>query len=109
VSVGGPQLGIVEALSAQPAFVLAGPAGPGPIDTAVPQQERLQPPASPATVIDQIGAGAAQIPDRLLPSGGDADGDQLAGAVQPSQPPAVAPVGLDLVTDRSWVREGAIT
>jgi hypothetical protein len=68
----------------------------------VAQQEGLQPSASPAAVIDQISAGAAQVPDRLLPRGGDADGDQLAGAVQPGQAPAVAPVGLDLVADCSW-------
>jgi hypothetical protein len=82
--------------------VLAGPAGPSAIDTAVAQQEGLQPSASPAAVIDQVGAGAAQVPDRLLPRGGDADGDQLPGAMQPGQPPAVAPVGLDLVPGRSW-------
>jgi hypothetical protein len=81
VAEGGLQLGIVEALGAQPALVLAGPAGPGPIDTAVAQQEGLQPSAGPAAVIDQVGPGAAQVPDRLLTRGGDADGDQLAGAV----------------------------
>jgi hypothetical protein len=32
--------------------------------------------------------------------GGDADTDQLPGAVQPGQPPAVTLVGLDLVTRR---------
>jgi hypothetical protein len=48
----------------------------------VAQQEGLQPAAGPAAVIDQISAGSAQVPDGLLASGGDADGDQLAGAVQ---------------------------
>jgi hypothetical protein len=42
----------------------------------------------------QVGAGAAQVPDHLLPEGGDVDGDQLVGAVQAGQPAAVAPVGL---------------
>jgi hypothetical protein len=37
------------------------------------------------------------------------DGDQLAGAVQPGQPPAVAPVGLDLVAGALGISEGAIT
>ena len=103
---------VVEPLGAQPALVLAGPAGTGAIDAAVPQQERLQPSAGAAAVVDQVGAGTAQIPDRLLARGGDADGDQLAGAVQPCQAAAVAPVGLDLVAGRSrderW-RDGAIT
>jgi hypothetical protein len=94
VGEGGLQPGVVEVLGAQPALVLAGPAGPGPIDATVPQQEGLQPSASPAAVVDQVGAGPAQVPDRFLASGGDADGDQLAGAVQPRQPPAVASVGL---------------
>jgi hypothetical protein len=102
VAEGGLQLGVVEVLGAQPALVLAGPAGPGAVDATVPQQEGLQPPAGAAAVIDQVGAGAAQVPDRLLGRGGDADTDQLAGAVQPGQPPAVAPVGLDLVPDRPW-------
>jgi hypothetical protein len=83
VGEGGLELLVVEALGAQPAPVLAGPAGPGAIDTTVPEQQRLQPSASPAAVIDQVGACAAQIPDRLLVGFGDADGDQLAGAVQP--------------------------
>jgi hypothetical protein len=83
VAEGGLQLGVVKALGAQPALVLAGPAGTGAIDATMAQQEGLQPPAGPA-----------QVPDRLLARGGDADGDQLAGAVQPRQPPAVAPVGL---------------
>jgi hypothetical protein len=94
VGEGGLQLGVVEALGAQPALVFAGPAGPGAIDAAVAQQEGLQPSAGAAAVIDQVGAGAAQVPDGLLTRGGDADGDQLAGAVQPGQPAAVAPVGL---------------
>jgi len=100
VAEGGLQLVIVEALGAQPALVLAGPAGPGAIDATMPQEKGLQPPQGAAAVIDQVGPGPAQIPDRLLLSGGDADGDQLAGAVQPGQPPAVAPVGLDLIPSR---------
>jgi hypothetical protein len=36
----------------------------------------------------------------------DADGDQLAGAVQPRQPAAVAPVGLDLVAGCSRDERG---
>jgi hypothetical protein len=101
VAEGGLQLGVVEVLGAQPALVLAGPAGPSPVDPAVPQQEGLEPPASPAAVIVQVGAGPAQVPDRFLTRGGDADGDQLAGAVQARQAAAVAPVGLDLVPGRS--------
>jgi hypothetical protein len=94
VAEGGLQLGVVKALGAQPALVLAGPAGTGAIDATMAQQEGLQPPAGAAAVIDQVGPGPAQVPDRLLARGRDADGDQLAGAVQPGQPPAVAPVGL---------------
>jgi hypothetical protein len=106
VGEGGLQLGGVEVLGAQPALVFAGPAGPGTVDAAVAQEKGLQPPAGPAAVIDQVSAGAAQVPDRLLLWGGDADGDQLAGAVQPGQPPAVAPVGLDLVPGRSGDERG---
>ena len=94
VAEGGLQALVVELVGAQPALVLAGPTSPGAIDPAVPQEEGLQPPAGPAAVIDQIGPGPAQVPDRLLARGGDADGDQLAGPVQPGQPAAVAPVGL---------------
>jgi hypothetical protein len=54
----------------------------------------------PRAIFHQVGAGAAQVAHRFLPDGGDANGDQLAGAVQPGQPPAVTLVGLDLVTGR---------
>jgi hypothetical protein len=94
VGEGGLQLAVVKALGAQPAFVLAGPAGPGAIDATMAQQEGLQPSASPAAVIDRIGPGPAQIPDRFFMGFWDGDGDQFAGAVQPGQPPAVAPIGL---------------
>jgi hypothetical protein len=93
VAEGGLQLVVVEVLGAQPALVLAGPAGPGPLDPAVPQEEGLEPSASPAAVT-RPGAGAAQVPDRFSMGFWDADGDQLAGPVQPGQAPAVAPVGL---------------
>jgi hypothetical protein len=63
----------------------------------VAQQELAQPVPRPGEVFDHVGAGAAQIPHRLLLGAGDADSDQLTGAVQPGQPPAVTPVGLDLV------------
>jgi hypothetical protein len=83
---------------------------PGPVDAAVAQQEGLQPSAGPAAVIDQVGAGATQVPDRFLARGGDADGDQLAGPVQPDQPAAVAPVGLGPCRrPLGGMREGAIT
>jgi hypothetical protein len=103
VGEGGLQLGVVEPLGAQPALVLAGPAGPSAVDTAVPQQQRLQPPAGTASVVDQVGPGAAQIPDRLLARIRDADGDQLAGAVQPRQAAAVTPAAARGISD------GAIT
>jgi hypothetical protein len=34
-------------------------------------------------VLDQVGAGSAQVPHRFLGDGRDADSDQFAGAVQP--------------------------
>jgi hypothetical protein len=49
---------------------------------------------------EQVGAGAAQVPHRLLGHGRDPDGHQLAGAMQPGQPPAVTAVGLDPVAGR---------
>jgi hypothetical protein len=106
VGEGGLQLGVVELLGAQPALVLARPAGAGAVDAAVAQQEGLQPSAGAAAVIDQVGAGAAQVSDRFFMGFWDADGDQLAGAVQPGQAPAVAPVGLDLVAGRSGDERG---
>ncbi len=56
--------------------------------------------ARPRAIFHHVGAGTAQIPDGLLLDGRDTNGDQLAGAVQPGQPPAVTLVGLDLVTWR---------
>ena len=61
------------------------------------QQELAEPVPRPGEVFDHVGSGAAQVPHRLLLDGGDADTDQLAGAMQPGQPAAVPPVGLDLV------------
>jgi hypothetical protein len=49
----------------------------------VAQQELAQPVPRPGAVGDHVGAGTAQVPDGFLPDGRDADGDQLAGAVQP--------------------------
>jgi hypothetical protein len=53
--------------------------------------------AGPHAVLDHVAPGAAQVPHRLLGPGGDADGDQLGGPVQPGQPPAVTAVSLDPV------------
>jgi hypothetical protein len=63
----------------------------------------------PGPILDHVGAGAAQVPDRFFLDGGDADGDQLAGAVQPRQPAAVPPVGLDPIAGGLGISEGAIT
>jgi hypothetical protein len=52
---------------------------------------------SPGPVGHQVGSGPAQVSDGLFGDGRHADGHQLAGAVQPGQPPAVAAVGLDPV------------
>jgi hypothetical protein len=49
----------------------------------VAQQELAQPVPRAGEVFDHVGAGAAQVPHRFLLEGGDADSDQLAGAVQP--------------------------
>jgi hypothetical protein len=64
----------------------------------VAQQELAQPVPRAGAVSDHVSPGAAQIPHRLLRHRGDTDRHQLAGAVQPGQPSAVTPVGLDLVT-----------
>ena len=64
------------------------------------QQEFPQPVARTGEVFHHVASGAAKIPDGLLLDGWDADADQLAGAVQPGQPPAIPPVGLDLVARR---------
>jgi hypothetical protein len=64
-------------------------------DPAVAQQELRQPVPRPGPVFDHVGTGAAQVPHGFLPDGRDADGDQLAGAVQPRQPAAVPRIGLD--------------
>src|SRR5215216_1235509 len=64
------------------------------------QQEFPQPVARTSEVFHHVASGAAKIPDGLLLDGWDADADQLAGAVQPGQPPAIPPVGLDLVARR---------
>jgi hypothetical protein len=70
---------------------------------------RPAPVPRPGEIFDHVGSGAAQVPDGLLLEGGDADGDQPAGAVQPGQPAAVPPVGLDLVARCPGISDGAIT
>jgi hypothetical protein len=65
------------------------------------QQEFAEAMPGPGTVLEQVGAGAAQVPHRLLGHGRHPNRHQLAGAVQPGQPPAVAAVGLDSITGRS--------
>ena len=80
-----------------------------PPDPAVAQQELAEPMPGPGAVGDQVGAGAAQVPHRLLGHGRHPDGDQLAGPVQPGQPPAVTTVGLDPVAGAFGINAGAIT
>jgi hypothetical protein len=89
--------GLVEPLGSQPGLVGVGLGRPAPPGPPVAQQELAEPVPRPGEVLDHVGSGAAQIPHRLLLEGGDADSHQLAGAVQPGQPAAVPPVGLDLV------------
>ena len=49
---------------------------------------------TPAVVLEML-AGVDEISQRLLLGGGDADGRELAGAVQPGEVPGVDSVGLD--------------
>ena len=46
-------------------------------------------------VDDHVGSGSAQVPDGFLRHGGDPDGDELPGPVQPGQTTTIASVGLD--------------
>jgi hypothetical protein len=106
VGIGRCQRGLIEALGEQPALMGQRPgiaASPGP---AVAQQELAEAMASPGAVLDHVGPGAAQIPHCLLGHGRDADGHQFSGPVQPGQPPAVPPVGLDLVAGRLGDQRG---
>jgi hypothetical protein len=99
VGVGRRQGRVVKALGQQPPLVGKGPGGGATApDAAVAQQEPAQAKPSPGPVGQHVGPGPAQVPHRLLGHGGHTDRDQLAGAVQPSQPPAVAAVGLDPIT-----------
>src|SRR5215208_1195707 len=66
------------------------------------QQEFPQPVARTGEVFHHVASGAAKIPDGLLLDGWDADADQLAGALQPGQPPAIPPVGLGPCRPAPW-------
>ena len=84
-----------------------GPCGrPAPPDPAMAQHELAEAMPGTGAVGEQIGAGAAQVPHRLLGHGRDADGHQLAGAVQPGQPAAVTTVGLDPIPGRGRDQRG---
>jgi hypothetical protein len=107
--MGGGQRGLVEALDQQPALVGQRPDVPAPPGPPVAQQELRQPMPGASPVLDHVGAGAAQVAPGLLGRGGDADGDQFPGPVQPRQSPAVPPVGLDLVAGGLGISDGAIT
>jgi hypothetical protein len=74
VVIGGGQRGVVEALGHQPALMGVGPGRPGPEHPAVAQQELTEAMPGPGAIGEQVGAGAAQIPHRLLGHGRDADG-----------------------------------
>jgi hypothetical protein len=89
VGVGGGEGGVVKALAHQPPLVRVGPSA-----ATVAQQEPAQAKPGPGPVGQHVGPGPAQVPDGLLGHGRQSDRDQLAGPVQPGQPPAVAPVGL---------------
>jgi len=83
VGVGGRKGRLGKVLAAQPALVGQRPGDPAAPDVPVAQQELAQPMPGAGTVTDHVGAGAAQVADGLLLHGGDVDGHQLAGAVQP--------------------------
>jgi hypothetical protein len=63
----------------------------------------------PGPIGDHVGAGPTQVPDGFFLDGGDPDRDQLPGSVQPRQPAAAPPVGLDLVDRAMGLSDGAIT
>jgi hypothetical protein len=106
VRVGRGQGRLLEALGKQPALVGQRPGVATPPGPAVAQQELAQPMAGAGAVFDHVGTGSAQIPDRFLLGGRDADGDQFSGPVQPRQPPTVPPVGLDPVAGALGISEG---
>jgi hypothetical protein len=84
VRVGCLQRRFIELLAAPPPLVGLGPRGrPTTPEAAVAQQELRQPMPRPRAIFHPVGAGPAQIPDGFLLDGRDANGDQLAGAVQP--------------------------
>ena len=64
------------------------------------EQELRQAVPGPGAVGHGVVAGPAQVPHGLLGHGGDPDGGELAGTVQPRQAPGVAAVGLDALTGR---------
>jgi len=74
---------LVEPLQPKPRLMLERPGRPAPPHPPVTQQELPQPIPRPGEIFHHVGSGAAQVPHRLLLDGGDADTDQLAGAVQP--------------------------
>ena len=61
------------------------------------EQERVEPLLHPLAVIEQVAAGADQVPDRLLRRGRDPDRGQHPGAQREGQADCVATVGLDPV------------
>jgi hypothetical protein len=63
----------------------------------VAEEEPAQAVAGPGQIGDHLPPDAAQVPHALLLPGGDGDGRELAGAVQPGQAAGVALVGLHLV------------
>jgi hypothetical protein len=101
VRVGQAQRGLVEVLRGQPALVQPGPCRAGAVDAAVAQQETLESAPSALQIIQQVGAGSAQIPHRFLLRGGHPDRGQISRAMQPGQPLAVSAVSLDLVPGRA--------
>ncbi len=66
-------------------------------DPAVAQQHRVQPLLHPLAVIQQVPAGAHQIPHRLLGRGRNPDRRQQPGPVGQRQPYRVPLIGLDLL------------
>jgi hypothetical protein len=83
VPIGRSQGWVVEPLGQQPALVGQRPGVPTPPGPAVAQQELRQAMPGPGAIFDDVGAGPAQVADRLLLDAGDADRYQLPGPVQP--------------------------
>src|SRR5262245_13577461 len=92
---GALQLGLLEALGAEPGPMRLAPVGARPIPPTVAEQELDEPMTPAEDIFSDVVPAAKEIADACLGFRRDVNGGEFASPVEPNELGRVAPIGLD--------------